>query len=153
MTNKSKAIPEGYHSITPYLIVKGGVAAIDFYKQVFGATEIMCMKMPDGRVGHAELKIGDSVIMLADEFPEMETVSPATLGNSPVGLLLYVDDPDATVNLAVSLGAKLKKPVQDQMYGDRNGTIADPFGHLWTVAVHIEDVSMEEVERRMKAAK
>ncbi|HET6840389.1 MAG TPA: VOC family protein [Candidatus Angelobacter sp.] len=149
----TRKIPEGYHNITPYLVVKGGAAAIDFYKKAFGATEIMRMPMPDGRVGHAELKIGDSVIMLADEFPDIEAVSPATLGNSPVGLLLYVDDPDATVNLAVSLGAKVKMPVKDQFYGDRNGTIEDPFGHKWTVAVHVEDVSPEEMQRRMKAAK
>ena len=151
MANKAKAIPDGYHNITPYLVVKGAEAAIDFYKQAFGAVEIMRMPQPDGRVGHAELKFGDSHIMLADEFPELDVVGPRTLGNSPIGLLLYVDDVDSTVERAVALGAKIKKPVQDQVYGDRNGTIEDPFGHKWTVAVHLEDVSLEEVERRMAA--
>jgi PhnB protein len=151
MANKVKPIPDGYHSITPYLIIKGAAAAIDFYKTAFGATELMRMPQPDGRVGHAELKIGDSCIMMADEFPEMNTVGPKTLGNSTVGLLLYVDDVDGTVDRAVKLGAKIKKPVQDQFYGDRTGTIEDPFGHQWTVAVHKEDVSPEEMERRMAA--
>jgi len=151
MANKAKPIPEGYHNITPYLIVKGAAAAIDFYKQVFGAVEIMRMPMPDGRVGHAELKFGDSHVMLADEFPEMDVVSPKTLGNSPVGLLLYVDDVDRTVEQAVARGATIKKPIADQFYGDRTGTIEDPFGHKWTVAVHVEDVSPEEMKRRMAA--
>src|SRR5882762_5739325 len=108
MTNKVKPIPDGYHSITPHLVIKGAAAAIDFYKKVFGATEIMRMPQPDGRVGHAEIKIGDSIIMLADEFPEMNIISPKALGNSPVSLLLYVDDVDGTVERAVALGAKIK---------------------------------------------
>lgn len=150
---KVKPIPDGYHSITPYVIVKGAAAAIDFYKQAFGAVEMLRMPQPDGRVGHAELKIGDSVIMLADEFPEMNTVGPKTLGNSPVGILLYVEDVDAVFTKALSLGATVNKPLADQFYGDRTGTVIDPFGHKWTVATHKEDVSPEEMERRMAAAR
>lgn len=148
---KAKPIPDGYHNVTPYLIIKGAAAAIDFYKKAFGAVEIMRMPQPDGRIGHAELKFGDSHVMLADEFPEMRVAGPRTLGNSPVGLLLYVDDVDKTVDGAVALGAKIEKPVADQFYGDRTGTIEDPFGHKWTVAVHLEDVSPEEMQRRMAA--
>ncbi|HEY2391901.1 MAG TPA: VOC family protein [Candidatus Angelobacter sp.] len=151
MANKVKPIPEGYHSITPYLVVKGAAAAIDFYKEAFGATEIMRMPQPDGRIGHAELKMGDSVVMLADEFPEMEVLGPQTLGNTSVGLLLYIEDVDKAVEHAVALGATIKKPVADQFYGDRNATIQDPFGHKWTLAVHVEDVSPEEMQRRMEA--
>jgi PhnB protein len=151
MANKVKPIPEGYHSITPYLVIKGAAAAIDFYKQAFGAVEIMRMPQPDGRVGHAELKFGDSMVMLADEYPEMDVVGPQTLGNTSVGLLLYLDDVDKAVERAVSLGATIKKPIADQFYGDRTGTIEDPFGHKWTLAVHIEDVTPEEMQRRMEA--
>jgi PhnB protein len=153
MANKAKPIPEGYHNITPYLIIKGAAAAIDFYKEVFGAVEIMRMPQPDGRIGHAELKFGDSVVMLADEFPEMKVVGPSTLGNTSVGLLLYVDDVDKSVEKAVARGAKIEKPIADQFYGDRNGTIIDPFGHKWTIAVHVEDVTPEEMQRRMEAMK
>lgn len=152
MPSPVKAQPEGYHAITPYLVVKRAAQAIDFYKQAFGAKVIASMPMPDGRVGHAELKIGDSVIMMADEFPEVETVGPETLGNTTVGILLYVDDADAVFAKAVSLGAKVKKPMADQFYGDRNGTLEDPFGHKWTIATHKEDVSPEEIKRRMAAA-
>jgi PhnB protein len=151
MANKVKPIPEGYHSITPYLVIKGAAAAIDFYKQAFNATEIMRMPQLDGRMGHAELKFGDSVVMLADEYPELQVVGPKTLGNTSVGLLLYLDDVDKAVERAVSLGATIKKPIADQFYGDRTGTIEDPFGHKWTLAVHIEDVSPEEMQRRMEA--
>ena len=151
MANKVNPIPDGYHNVTPYLVIKGAAAAIDFYKEIFGAVEVMRMPMPDGRVGHAELKFGDSHVMLADEFPEMNVVSPTTLGNSPVGLLLYVADVDKTVERAVARGAKITKPIADQFYGDRTGTIEDPFGHKWTVAVHQEDVSAEEMQRRMAA--
>jgi PhnB protein len=153
MPAKTKPVPPGYHHVTPYLIIKGAAAAIDFYKDVLGATEIMRMPQPDGRIGHAEMKMGDSVIMLADEHPEMDTVGPATLGNSTVGILLYVDDADATFNKAVSRGAKVNKPLADQFYGDRSGTVIDPFGHKWTIATHVEDVSPEEMERRMAALK
>ena len=151
MASQVKAKPDGYHNITPYLVVRGAAAAIDFYKNVFGASEIMRMPQPDGRIGHAELKIGDSVFMLADEHPEMNIVGPATLGNSTVGLLLYVDDCDKTFNSAVSSGARVEKPLADQFYGDRSGTIVDPFGHKWTVATHKEDVTPEEMDRRMAA--
>jgi PhnB protein len=153
MPAKTKPVPPGYHHVTPYLIIKGAAAAIDFYKDVFGATEIMRMPQPDGRIGHAEMKMGDSVIMLADEHPEMDIVGPATLGNSTVGILLYVDDADATFNKAVSRGAKVNKPLADQFYGDRSGTVIDPFGHKWTIATHVEDVSPEEMDRRMAALK
>jgi len=153
MPAKTNPVPQGYHHVTPYLIIKGAAAAMDFYKDVFGATEIMRMPQPDGRIGHAEMKLGDSVIMLADEHPEMDIVSPATLGNSPVGILLYVDDVDATFNKAVSRGAKVNKPMADQFYGDRSGTVIDPFGHKWTIATHVEDVSPQEMERRMAALK
>ncbi len=146
-----KPIPDGYHSITPYLIIKGAAAAIDFYKQAFDAVELMRMPHPDGRVGHAELKIGDSVFMLADEFPELQTVGPKTLGNSPVGILLYVNDVDSVFAKALSLGATVNKALADQFYGDRTGTVIDPFGHKWTIATHKEDVSPEEMERRMAA--
>jgi PhnB protein len=148
---KAKPIPEGYHNVTPYLIVRGAAAAIDFYKQVFGAVEVMRMPQPDGRIGHAEIKFGDSYVMLADEHPEMKIVGPKTLGNSSVGLLLYVDDVDKTVERALALGSTVIKPVGDQFYGDRTGTIEDPFGHKWTVACHIEDVTPEEMQRRMAA--
>ena len=153
MPAKTKPVPQGYHHITPYLIIKGAAAAMDFYKDVFGATEIMRMPQPDGRIGHAEMKMGDSFIMLADEYPEMDIVSPTTLGNSTVGILLYVDDADATFNKAVSRGAKVNKAMADQFYGDRSGTVIDPFGHKWTIATHVEDVSPEEMERRMAALK
>jgi PhnB protein len=151
MPSNVKPIPDGYHAITPYLIIKGAAAAIDYYKKAFGATELMRMPQPDGRVGHAELKIGDGVLMLADEFPEMKTVGPATLGNTSVGLLLYVENADAVFDKAVSLGAKVSKPMADQFYGDRNGTLEDPFGHKWTIATHKEDVTPEEMKRRMAA--
>ena len=151
MANSAKPVPDGYHNVTPYLVIKGAAAAIDFYKKAFGATELMRMPQPDGRVGHAELKFGDSHVMLADEFPEIDAVSPKTLGNSPVGLLLYVDDVDATFAKAVGLGATINKPLADQFYGDRNGTVIDPFGHKWTIATHKEDVSPQEIERRMAA--
>jgi PhnB protein len=141
-----KHIPEGYHSITPYLIFKGAAAAIDFYKKAFGATELFRMPDTSGkRVGHAELKIGDSHIMLADESPEMGYLSPQTLGGTPVSILLYVEDVDSTVPRAVAAGAKLVRPIKDQFYGDRSGTLQDPFGHVWTIATHIKDVSAEEM--------
>ena len=143
-------IPKGYAAVTPYLIVKGAAQAIDFYKKVFGATEVMRMNGPDGRIGHAELSIGGSHIMLADEHPEMGHQSPLTLGNSPVSFLVYVEDVDATVGRAVADGAKILKPVADQFYGDRMGFIQDPFGHRWGVATHKEDLSEEEMRERAK---
>ena len=149
---KINPIPEGYHSVTPYLSIKGAAKAIDYYKQVFGATELFRMAAPDGKIGHAEIKIGNSPIMLADEFPEMEFVSPQTLGGSPIGLMIYVDDVDTMFNQALSAGATEVKPLQDQFYGDRSGTLKDPFGHVWTVATHVEDVAPEELQKRAAAA-
>ena len=141
-------IPAGYHTATIYLIVKGGVQALEFYKNAFGAVELMRMPGPNGTIGHAEIKIGDSPIMLADEFPEMGHKSPTTLGGTAAGIMIYVPDCDAMFAKAVSLGATVMKPLADQFYGDRSGSVIDPFGHQWTIATHIEDVSPEEMERR-----
>jgi PhnB protein len=152
MSDKVKPIPEGYNSVTPYLIVDGAARAIEFYKQAFGATETFRMDGPEGKVGHAEIKIGDSHIMLADEHPEMGARGPKTVGGSPISLLLYVEDVDAVVGRAVEAGAKLTRPVADQFYGDRTGGLEDPFGHAWYVATHVEDVSSEEMKRRAAAA-
>ncbi len=146
-------IPAGYHSLTPYLIVKGGADAIDYYKKAFGAVEVFRMPMPGGKIGHAELGIGNSHLMLADEHPEMGAVAPAADRRSPVGLLLYVEDVDAVFQRAVAAGGRVDRPVVDQFYGDRSGTFTDPFGHVWTVATHKEDVSTEEMQRRMAAMK
>jgi PhnB protein len=146
-----KPIPEGYHSVTPYLIIQGAADAIEFYKNAFGATELFRMAH-EGKIGHAEIKIGDSPIMLADEHPEMGHVGPKTLGGSPVGLMIYVDDVDAIFGQAIKLGGEEVKPLQDQFYGDRSGTLKDPFGHVWTVATHKEDVTPEEMDKRMAAA-
>ena len=144
---KTKYIPDGYHTATPYLIVNGGARAIEFYKKAFGATELMRMPGPGGKVMHAEVKIGDSRIMLADEFPEMDARGPQSIGGTPVSLMLYFEDSDAVTARAVSAGAKMLRPVQDQFYGDRSGTLADPFGHLWSVATHKKDVSPEEMAK------
>ena len=151
MPNNVKPIPDDYRGVTPYLVVKGAAKAIDFYQKALGAKEIMRFNQPDGRVGHAEMQIGDARFMLADEFPEMNIFGPQTLGGTSTYFLLYVEDVDAVFNRAVTAGARVDKPVQDQVYGDRNGTIVDPFGHKWTVATHIEEVSVEEMERRMHA--
>jgi PhnB protein len=144
----AKPIPDGYHTATIYLIVRGAAKAIEFYKKAFGATELMRLASPDGKIGHAEIKIGDSPIMLADEFPEMGHKSPQALGGSPAGICLYVEDVDARFAQALAAGAKEKRPVADQFYGDRSGTVEDPFGHVWTIATHKEDVSAEEITRR-----
>lgn len=149
---KVNPIPEGYHSVTPYLSIKGAAAAIDYYKEVFGATELFRMPGPEGKIGHAEIKIGNSPIMLADEYPDMEFLSPKTLGGTPIGLMIYVDDVDTMFKNAIGAGAKELKPLQNQFYGDRSGTLKDPFGHVWTVATHVEDVAPEEMERRAAAA-
>lgn len=146
-----KAQPDGYHTITPYLICSDAAKAIDYYKEALGATELMRMGAPGGKIGHAELKVGDSPIMLADEAPQMGYRSPHNIGGTPVSLLLYVEDVDAVVQRAVEKGAKLQRPVEDQFYGDRMGTIQDPFGHIWSIATHKEDVSMEEMQRRAAA--
>jgi len=147
-----KPIPEGYHSVTPYLIIKGAADAIEFYKQAFGATELFRFPAPDGKIGHAEIKIGDSPIMLADEFAEMGYKGPRALGGSPVSLMIYLEDVDTVFNRAVEAGASVKEAVQDKFYGDRTGTLTDPFGHVWHVSTHKEDVSMEEMEERAKQA-
>ncbi|MEX2026706.1 MAG: VOC family protein [Pirellulaceae bacterium] len=144
-------IPAGYHSVTPYLIVSDGKRAIEFYKHAFGATEVLRLQSPDGKIGHAEVKIGDSHVMLADEFPEMGAKSPQSIGGTPVGFCIYLANVDAAFDKAVAAGGKVERPVQDQFYGDRSGTIIDPFGHKWTLATHIEDVPQAEVERRFAA--
>jgi PhnB protein len=151
MSNAVKPIPDGYHTVTPYLITKGAADALEFYKKAFGATELFRMAQPDGKIGHAEIKIGDSPIMLADEFPEMNYVGPQTLGGSPVSLMIYVDDVDAIFNQAITAGAQQQKAVEDKFYGDRIGSLVDPFGHVWHVATHKEDVTPEEMEKRMAA--
>jgi PhnB protein len=152
MPEKVNPIPDGYHSVTPYLVVNDGARALEFYKQAFGATEVFRMEGPDGKIGHAEIKIGNSHVMLADEHPEMGARSPQAFGGSPVSLMLYVEDVDATVGQAVEAGAKLTRPVANQFYGDRTGGVTDPFGHVWYVATHVEDVPFEELQKRAAAA-
>ena len=151
MSNNVKPIPDGYAGPTPYMTVSNGAAAIDFYKQVFGAVEKMRMAEDSGKIGHAELQIGGGIVMLSDEYLEMDARSPQTVGGTPVTIHLYVEDVDATVERAVARGAKVLRPVADQFYGDRAGKIADPFGHQWFLATHREDVSEEEIKRRAKA--
>jgi PhnB protein len=155
MSKKVSPIPKGYNSITPYLIIKGAAQAIEYYKSVFGATEVFRMDQPDGKVGHAELKIGDSRVMLADENLNMGAwhASATSIGQSPVSLYLYIPDVDRVVERAVAAGAKILKPVEDQFYGDRSGFIQDPFGHLWGIATHVEDVAPQELEERAKKAR
>ncbi|WP_105190184.1 VOC family protein [Pseudoalteromonas sp. T1lg48] len=143
------AIPAGYHSITPYLIIDGAVRAISYYQQAFGAELVMQMPMPDGGLAHAELKIGDSHIMLADMCPQAHFQSPQALGGTPVSLMLYVEDVDAVFARAIAAGAKEVRPVHDQFYGDRAGTLEDPFGHVWTIGTHMEDLSEEDLMQRM----
>jgi PhnB protein len=145
----TKPIPDGYPRVTPYLSVDDATKALDFYKSVFGATERLRMDGPEGKIAHAELAIGDGVIMLADEFPDMGNKSPRTVGGSPVTVFVYVEDVDATFRKALDAGAREVEPVEDKFYGDRAGQFEDPFGHLWSVGSHIEDVSPEEMERRM----
>jgi PhnB protein len=148
----AKPVPEGYSTVTAYLSIKGAARAIDFYKRALGAEEVYRLDMPDGRIGHAELQIGSSRLMLADEMPEMPDAvcrSPQTLGGSTVGLAIYIADVDSQFKRAVDAGGKVKRPVQTQFYGDRSGTFEDPFGHVWTLSTHVEDVSPEEMKRRM----
>ena len=145
-----QAIPEGYHTVTPYLIIKGCADALEFYKKAFQAEETMRMMTPDGRVGHAEVKIGTSRVMMADEHPEMGALSPQTLGGSAIRMHLYVENADQVVADALAAGAALKRPVENQFYGDRSGAVEDPWGHHWHVSTHVEDVSEEEMMRRMK---
>lgn len=151
MNTTVKPIPDGYNTVTPYLILSNAASAIEFYKQVFGAREVMRLPMPNGKLGHAEIQIGDSRIMLADEAPEWDARSPETVGGSPVIIALYVEDVDAVVTRAVAAGAKLFKPVTDQFYGDRSGSVTDPFGHKWNIATHKEYVSPEETNKRAAA--
>ncbi|HET7531003.1 MAG TPA: VOC family protein [Mycobacteriales bacterium] len=147
-----KAIPDDYPRVMPYLSIDGAAAAIEFYKQVFGATERVRMDTPDGKVGHAELQIGDGVVMLADVFPDMGGKTPQMLGGSPVTVMLYVEDVDDCFRRAVEAGATADRKVEDQFYGDRAGGFTDPFGHVWHIATHVEDVSEEEMAKRAAAA-
>lgn len=147
-----KAVPDGYHTVTPYLCLKGAGEAIEFYKKAFGATEVFRMQDPSGKVGHAEIQIGDSRVMLADEYPAMGHKGPSAFGGSPVMIHLYVEDVDAMFNQAVAAGAKSVRPLADQFYGDRTGAIEDPFGHSWHLATHKEDLTPEEMGKRAAAA-
>ncbi|PYN40159.1 MAG: glyoxalase [Candidatus Rokuibacteriota bacterium] len=151
MPSRVKPIPEGHRTVTPYLAIKNAAKALEFYKRAFGATESYKLMMSDGRVGHAEIRLDDSLVMLSDEFPEYGGKAPDTLGGSPVSLHLYVEDVDAFVKKALAAGAKERKPVTDQFYGDRSGQLEDPFGHLWWVATHKEDVAPEEMQKRVGA--
>jgi len=147
-----KAIPDGYATVTPYLIVDGAAAAIEFYGAVLGASERMRLPAPEGKIGHAELMIGDSVILLADEFPGMGALGPRSIGGTPVTLHVYVEDADVVFDSAIRAGASSITPVEDRFYGDRSGVFEDPFGHRWDVATHIEDVPPEEMAKRMKGS-
>jgi PhnB protein len=153
MKGSAKPVPDGHQTASPYLIVQGAADALAFYVRALGATELFRHTAPDGRIGHAEIRIGDSIIMLADEHPETDARSPRAYGGSPVSIHLYVEDVDGLAHQAIAAGAKVRKPVQDQFYGDRNGTIEDPFGHVWHISTHIEDVSAEELDRRVAAMK
>lgn len=146
-----KSQPDGYHTVTPYLTVRGAVDALAFYAQAFGATEVMRLPMPDGKLGHAEIQIGDSKVMLSDENIEWGNASPQSLGGTPCGVCLYVADCDAVFAAAVAAGATVKRPLADQFYGDRSGAVVDPFGHVWTIATHTEDVPPAEMQARMDA--
>jgi PhnB protein len=146
----AKAVPDGHHTVTPYLAIQNAVQALEFYKRAFGAVEIFRLMMPDGRLGHAEIKLGDSIIMMADEFPEYGGKAPPTLGGTPVNIHLYVDDVDAFVKKAVAAGATERKPIKDQFYGDRSGQLEDPYGHQWWVATHKEDIAPDEMQKRVQ---
>lgn len=146
----AKPIPDGYHSITPYLTVKGAAEAIDFYKKAFGAVEKLRMPAPDGSIMHAEIQIGDSVVMLGEENPQMGAVGPKTLGGAPAGLMIYVEDVDASFARAASAGATVKMPVADMFWGDRYGRLEDPFGHLWSIGTHKEDLTPEQLDERAR---
>jgi PhnB protein len=151
MSSRSQSVPNGYHAVTPYLIVGNAARAIDFYKAAFGATEVMRIAAPGGKVGHAEIRIDDSPIMLADEFPEMDARSPEAFGGSPVSIHLYVGDADAIAARATSAGAMLLRPVEDKFYGDRSGSVKDPFGYVWHISTHKEDLDPAEIARRAQA--
>jgi len=143
-----KYIPEGYHTVTPYLIVKEPKQALEFYKKAFGAKELHRMDDGQGGIMHAEFQIGDSKVMMAGEYPDMGALSPQTIGGTPVGLCLYVENVDEMFQQALAAGGTERRAVQNQFYGDRSGTVEDPFGHKWTIATHIEDLTLEEVEQR-----
>lgn len=147
-----KPIPEGYHSVTPYLVVAGAAEAIRFYEKAFGATEVLRMPMGDDRLAHAEIKIGDSHVMLADEFPDMGHLGPTSRGGPTSSLMIYLGDVDVAFARAIEAGAKEERPPADQFWGDRMGTLLDPFGHRWTIATHIEDVADDEMKRRAEEA-
>lgn len=149
---KVNSKPDGYNNVTPYLYLRNAPKAIEFYKNVFGAKEVMRMPGPEGKIMHAEIRIGDSVIMLAEENPQMNALGPLTIGGSSSSLYVYVDDVDSVAQKAVAAGANLTRPVKDQFYGDRSGSFTDPFGYVWSVGTHIEDVSPEEVGKRAAKA-
>jgi len=149
MSKNVKPIPDGYRSITPYLIIRNAKAAVAFYKKAFGAEVVVNMEGPNGAVMHAELKFGDSMVMLAEEMPQMECKGPETFGGTPVGIVFYVNDCDAVVKSAVAAGAKILRPLKDQFYGDRSATLTDPFGHQWTVSTHKEDLTPEQIQERL----
>lgn len=151
MSKPIQPIPDGYHSVTPYLIINGAAKAIDFYQRAFGARERMRLPGPGDIVMHAEIEVGGSVIMLADECPQMNALSPQTLGGTPVLLHLYVPDADAMFAAAVAAGAQVEQPMENKFYGDRSGSVIDPFGHRWTLSTHVEEVSPEEIGRRIAA--
>jgi PhnB protein len=148
---KVEPIPAEYSGVTPYLAVDDAAAAIEFYKTGFGATEIMRLPGPDGKIGHAEVKIGKAIVMLADEHPNADHIGPKTLGGSTVKLHMYVENVDTFFETAVAAGAKVLMPIADQFYGDRSGRLEDPFGHVWLISTHVEDVSPEEMQKRMEA--
>ena len=145
-----KAIPEGYHSVTPYLILDRAAEAIRWYAEALGATEVLRLPMGD-KIAHAEIRIGDSIVMMSDEWPDMGKLSPASRGGATSGLMIYVENVDSVFERAVAAGGRVEQPVTDQFYGDRTGSFTDPFGHSWTISTHVEDVSEEEMERRMAA--
>lgn len=147
-----KPVPEGYHTVTPYLAVEDAAAAIEYYKKAFGAKERVRMDTPDGKIGHAELEIGDSLVMLSDPFPQASTKPPKQLGGTSASVFLYVEDVDSVVQDAIDAGATVTMPVENQFWGDRFGSVTDPFGHLWSIATHVEDVPPEEMAERAKAA-
>jgi PhnB protein len=151
MSGKTKPIPDGYHSVTPYLLIRGASDAMAFYSKAFDAVEILRLTMPDGKIAHAEIRIGNSHVMLADEHPDMDFLGPQSRGGTTVSLMIYVEDVDTVYARALEAGGVELKPLSDQFYGDRSGTLTDPWGHVWTVATHVEDISQDEIERRFES--
>lgn len=150
MNDSVKPVPDGYHTVTPYLLLRGAAAAMEFYRKAFGAEEVLRLQGPDGMIGHAEIRIGNSHVMMADEVPEMDYLGPQSRGGTTVSLLVYTEDVDALFDQAIAAGATELKPLCDQFYGDRSGTVTDPWGHIWTLSTHIEDLTQEEVDRRFR---